>query len=72
MFYLYSIIPALMMIPVGIYLYFYFKRMTVFYHGDVKRRGVKAALIVLSVVVALMAANIWGLGAVVVLYGVIL
>lgn len=70
MFYLYSIVPAVLMIPVGIYLYFYFRRMAAFFHGDVKRRGVKAALIVVSVAVALLAVNIWGLGAVVVLYGV--
>ncbi len=72
MFRFISIIPAVLMIPAGFYLYFYFKRMAAFFHTDVKKRLVKALLIILSVVVAAQAMNIWGLGAVVVLYGIAL
>ena len=70
MFRLISLIPAILIIPAGIYLYFYFRRMAAFFHADVKRRLVKVILIILSIVVAAQAINIWGLGAVVVLYGI--
>lgn len=68
MYFIYFAVPALFMIPVGIYLFYYLRRAAESCHMNIERRAAKAALIILSVVLVIPAVNIWGFWAVVILH----
>lgn len=68
MYFVYYLLPALCMIPVGIYLYFYLKRMAGWLHLDTKKLWIKLLAAGVSAFFALLASNIWGIWAVIVLH----
>lgn len=65
---LFLVIPALIMIPVGIYLYFYIRRIAEFMKLDTKKKGIKAGIILITVVVSVLSINIWGTPALIVFH----
>lgn len=68
MYFVYYLLPALCMIPIGIYLYFYLKRIAGWLHLDTKKRWVRLFAVGLSVGLSLLASNIWGIWAVIVIH----
>lgn len=68
MYLLYFIIPALCMIPVGIYNYFYLKRMAKFWNINTEKRAVRIGIIMLDLCLVALSVNVWGMGALIVLH----
>lgn len=65
---MYFVLPAVIMIPVGIYFYHFLKRIAGGIPVLAGRRAVRAALVLISAALVLPAANIWGFWAVVILH----
>lgn len=68
MYFVYYLLPAIFMIPIGVYFYFYLKRMAGWLHLDTGKRMTKLIIAVLSTLIFLLASNIWGIWAVIVLH----
>lgn len=68
MYLLYFLIPSICMIPMGIYIYFYLKRMAKFWHMNTEKKAVRIVIIVLTVCLVVLSINIWGIGALIVLH----
>lgn len=68
MYLIYFAVPVLLVIPVGVYLFYYLRRSAESCHLNIERRTAKAVLIILSAVLVIPAANIWGFWAVVILH----
>jgi predicted MPP superfamily phosphohydrolase len=62
------IIPFLLLIPVGVYLYFYFLRIADFWGLDRKIRKIKMAAIAIAVFAIILSVNLFGVGALIVLH----
>lgn len=58
----------LAMIPIGIYFYFYFKRILLFFHIDIEKKWIRIFLMMGSLIFVLPASYIFGFWAVVVLH----
>lgn len=67
-YFTYFALPTFIMILVGIYLYFYFKRILNFFHKKTDGHRIRFFLAVFSMVLVLPAINIWSLQTVVVLH----
>ncbi|MDO5520153.1 MAG: metallophosphoesterase [bacterium] len=72
MFILYILIPLLVMIPVGIYLYFYLLRMAEFFHLDRKKKWVKRTAGAIAIVLMIISVNVFGIGSVAILHVVVI
>ena len=66
--FIFFVVPAICMIPVGIYLYFFLKRAAAFWGLDITRRRVRVPILVLAVCMALACSYIWGMPAMVILH----
>ncbi|WP_158584427.1 metallophosphoesterase [Lachnotalea sp. AF33-28] len=64
----YMIVQAVLVLPLWIYLYFYFRRMAVLLIGHRHKAFGRLTAVILSAAAALPAANIWGMWALVVLH----
>lgn len=62
------IIPFLLLIPVGVYLYFYFLRIAEFWGLERKNKKVKILAVVLAVLAIIWSVNLFGVGALIVLH----
>lgn len=62
------LLPMIGMIPVGIYLYFYFKRIFKCFHKNTDSRILKVLLAAASFLIVLPAINIWSVNTVIVLH----
>jgi len=68
MYILFFVLPAIFMILVGIYLYFYLKRMAGFFKINIEKRWIRIILKLCSIVLTIFALNIWGIWAVILLH----
>lgn len=62
------ILPALAMIAVGIYLYFYIRRSLQFWLSKLSKKTVSRITFIPTILLILIGINIWGIGAVVVIH----
>lgn len=65
---IYFLIPASVMILIGIYFYFYLIRMAKFWKMNVEKKVVKIGIIALTVILIALSFNIWGSGAIILLH----
>lgn len=72
MYFIYFIMPVILMIPVGIYVYFFLKRTAGFYKIPSDKKAAKLGIAFASLLLVIPAANIWGLWAVIALHFVLL
>ena len=68
MYFLFFVLPFLLMIPLIIYFYFYFKRIIIFICKEIKYKWINILLLILSILFVLPAFNLFGFWAVVVLH----
>jgi len=62
------LIPLILMIPLGIYLNIYIKRMAEFFTIDIKIKSVKIIITIITVIIAICCINIWGIPALVIFH----
>jgi len=72
MYLLYFLIPALCMIPIGIYIYFYLMRMAKFWNINIEKKVVRIGIIMLTVFVVALSVNLWGSGALILLHMIVI
>lgn len=58
--YLLWLIPVVLMIPLGIYFFFYLKRTAEFFKLDTRKKSIKIILIVITLIISAMCTNVWG------------
>lgn len=68
MYLLFLILPTIIIIPLEIYFYFFFRRILCFFHCDVQKKSINILLVILSIVFVTPAFNLFGFWAVVVLH----
>ncbi|GKX65255.1 metallophosphoesterase [Inconstantimicrobium mannanitabidum] len=68
MYLLFFLIPALCMIPIGVYIYFYLRRMAKFWGINIESKLVRVGIIILTLCLVALSVNIWGMGALIVLH----
>ena len=61
-------LPLIILAPVAIYMYHFLKRSLSFWKMDFGKKSRKRFLVVISILISLLAANIWGLPALVILH----
>lgn len=69
---LFLIIPLVIAVPIGIYLYHFLKRVFAFWGMDEKKKSGKVFAVIAAVVITLFAINIWGIAAVIILHVIII
>jgi len=68
MFILLLVILLILMIPIGIYLNIYIKRMAGFFKIDVKIKSVKIIITIITVIITICCIEIWGIPALIILH----
>lgn len=69
---LFLIIPLVIAVPIGIYLYHFLKRVFAFWGMSEKKKARKVLAVISAVIITLFAINIWGIAAVIILHTIII